>query len=377
MKTRKELIIIASLLIVINCCQSYYLNAQNTGLTVDGLVTGLPDNTLVYLYDIQLQKLYDSTRSKNNQFSLKGPLLKEPKIIFLFVHPNSKKIYTSFIAGNDQVTVKGDLEDFPWEVEIDGSETAIVEKYLKLEIKDLHKKRDSLLADFFKLSYLERDSDLGKDAKEKLKQMDSIILQKRIKFTKEYLNSYRAVLELAAIKSNIPKDTLQGLYNRLSTELKNSSYGQTINNYLDKGIVKVGDTYRDIIGINQLGDTVQLSELPSKYTLLDFGAAYCAPCAQSADELREIDTDFKKVVTILSVSADLSKEVWLQSLTRDNATWMSLWDGKGTNGGACLLYSATQLPTYFLIDPTGKVIDKWIGYQKGSLKKKLKQFKII
>jgi thioredoxin-related protein len=49
-----------------------------------------------------------------------------------------------------------------------------------------------------------------------------------------------------------------------------------------------------------------------------------------------------------------------------------VWDGKGDNSETSLKYGVTGFPTFFLINPEGKIVTSIIGYGDGSLAKAIK-----
>ena len=177
------------------------------------------------------------------------------------------------------------------------------------------------------------------------------------------------------LKNSLPKDTVQALYNKLSEKIKASKFARVIEIYLNDKISEIGDRYHDFKALNKDGDTIKFSDISGKYILLDFTAAYCGPCIQSAEELRLIDKTYSDSLEIVSFSADSKKDIWLKSLKRDSVSWISLWDGKGTYSETIIKYGVQGFPTFFLINPKGKIIDMWSGYGKGLLENKLKEFK--
>jgi hypothetical protein len=59
----------------------------------------------------------------------------------------------------------------------------------------------------------------------------------------------------------------------------------------------------------------------------------------------------------------------MESITRDKPSWQSWWDGKGVYGNVILKYGVTGYPTFFLIDPSGKIIHGSAGYGPGKLER--------
>jgi thioredoxin-related protein len=91
----------------------------------------------------------------------------------------------------------------------------------------------------------------------------------------------------------------------------------------------------------------------------------------SIPELNEISKKLADNLSVVSFSGDAGKETWLKSLTRDQPQWLSLWDGKGFYGETIIKYGVTGYPTFVLINPDGKIVSKWSGYEKGALEKKV------
>jgi thiol-disulfide isomerase/thioredoxin len=275
------------------------------------------------------------------------------------------------IIGNDQVRVEGDVKDFPWDLSITGSKTEDENQKLKALTKALDNRRDELVEQYFKAAE-DQKSVLAKS----MNSIDAELRTIKIAFIKENPNTYVAAIALGELRNKLSKEEVSILYDLIDGEIKASKFGQVVQKFLEINVAKVGEAFTDFEAIDQKGNTVKLFDVKGKYILLDFTASYCVPCRQSAEELIEINKAYKDALTIVSVSADVSKEVWLQSLKRDKVNWLSLWDGKGSTGGAVLKYNASMLPTYVLIDEHGKIADKWKGYSTGSLKARLRKYNL-
>ena len=347
---------------------------KHDGYTITGVLTGFPDSTMIYLKNLANDEIFDSTLIVKNRFSFKGKLQDEPEQIWLNTTVGDNFIYTNLLIGNEDIKIVGDISDFPLNVTITGSETQDDHDYLRDLTKSYDIKRDSMVQLFFKLSP-EVQQERGKEIWDEIGVIDDATQKLRVDYIKSHLNTYTGIINLGYLKKSLPKDTVQALYNKLSDEIKNSKYARVIEVYLKEKISEIGDLYHDFNAINSVGDTIRFSDLIGKYILLDFTAAYCGPCIQSIEELRLIDETYSDSLKIVSFSGDAKKDVWLKSLERDRVSWISLWDGKGSYSETYIKYGASGFPTFFLINPEGKIIDRWVGYGKGSLENKLQRFK--
>ena len=80
---------------------------------------------------------------------------------------------------------------------------------------------------------------------------------------------------------------------------------------------------------------------------------------------RKISQDynrFKNKVYIVSFSTDMNKSDWLNASKSDNILWANVSDLKGDKGKIKTLYDVQAIPTSFLINREGIIIEKFIGY---------------
>ncbi len=320
--------------------------------------------------------VFDSTTVENNSFKFEGHLSNPPEQIWLNARVDKKFIYTNLLIGNDNIKVKGDIADFPWNVDIKGSKTQEDFNYSQSLTKDYSIKRDSLVNEFMKLPQ-DKQQEIGAEIWGNIRNIDGIKKALRIKYIKSHPNTYTSVIELGFLKNQLPKDTIQKIFDKYTPEIKKSKYAKVVEVFLRENISKIGDKYHEFEGLNQKDENVNFSEIKGEYTLIDFTAAFCGPCIQAADELVEINKSYSDSLTIVSFSQDPKKDVWLKSLERDKVAWNSVWDGKGRYSETSIKYGIQGIPTFVLINPEGIIIDKWSGYRKGSilshLEKKLSQ----
>lgn len=337
---------------------------------ITGQVTGFQDGTIFYLRNLATDAVFDSTTVENNTFRFEGTLASPPEQIWLNTRVDKKFIYTNLLIGNDRINVKGDISDFPWNVNITGSKTQEDFNYSHSITKKYDIERDSLVQAFLKLTP-EKQQEIGGEIWKKIGKIDSTTQVLRIEYVKTHPDTYTSVIELGYLKNQLSKDTIQKIFDRYTPEIKQSKFAKVVEVYLRENIAKIGDKFHDFEGMNQKGEKVKFSNIRGEYTLLDFTAAYCGPCIEAADELVEINNSYSDSLKIVSFTQDPKKEVWLKSLERDKVTWNSIWDGKGRYSETSIKYGIQGIPTFVLINPEGTIIDKWIGYSEGGIVEKI------
>lgn len=357
---------VCSLLLVL----MIHLQAQQ--YHIRGRITGFKNGSRVYLWDIDEQRNVDSALLLSNSFSMKGRLDNTPGSFWLQVktgNPNESYWCILFI-GNENVTVTGDRKDFPHYLTIAGSSSQDVYNILDHKTRALYKRRDSLVAHYFKLEHEGQQPEEQKKIGRMMNKIDDTTVAIRKEFIQTHSNSYAGLKELFFLKSKFDSQTIRNIYDGLTPAFRQSSYGQAIANYLAIGtVLKKGDQCSDFEAIDQYGKKHRLSDMKGKYILLDFMTTYCGPCIKSVDELRRISEKYANKLVVISFNADGNKEVWMNGVTRDKPTWQSWWDGKGAYGNVIQKYGVTGYPTFFLIDPSGKIIHETSGYGTGQLER--------
>jgi thiol-disulfide isomerase/thioredoxin len=358
-----------ALLFLLVSCSIKLATAQQYSVTAQ--ITGFPNGTKFYLNDTNLDTNIDSAVVKNNTFSFSGSLRNTPQSLWVTSNLDNKFYYFTLLMGNDKLFVKGDIKNFPFDLKITGSKTQEMHNKMIALTREGYKQRNKLVAEYFALD--------GDSAKIKAKaiwkvigKLDSIDKLTRMNFVRKNLNSHEALDALFYLKNDFPKDTIRYFYNSLNSEFKNTEFAKRIDTYLKVGsILEEGDTFSDFSALDKDGKKHTLSELKGKYILLDFSTTYCGPCMASIPELNTISKELSHNLSVVSFSGDAGKDVWLKGLNRDQPSWLSLWDGKGFFGETIIKYGVSGYPSFVLIDPEGKIVSKWSGFEKGTLQKKL------
>ncbi|NCI51346.1 redoxin domain-containing protein [Sediminibacterium roseum] len=362
------------ILLLFTVLVSSVLHAQTTGYKINIDVKGLPEKCEVFLKDFETTTEINKGVLVGGKGTLQGQMENAPRLLFLTLYTGSETYWCNFMIDAEEVTIQAATKDFPFHVKVQGSAVQDVFSKLNTELADNRTLRDSLFA---YAKTIMTNADKKAELKRLVREMaviDSMEIVTKKEFVESNLQSYPAVLELFLVRSSYEKAEVAALFLQLSETLKQSAYGVKLKNYLGiEKIVAKGDKAFAFSAQDKDGNIHPFPEANGKYVLLDFTKDYCAPCVASVKELKEISTKYKDRLAVVSFSPD-EKQGWLKGLQRDQPSWLNLWDGKGTAGPVILNYGVQAYPTFLLIDPSGTVVAKSVGYSAGSLQTMLKSF---
>jgi len=109
---------------------------------------------------------------------------------------------------------------------------------------------------------------------------------------------------------------------------------------------------------NPEGDTIKLSSTRGAYVLLDFWAAWCAPCRAENPNLVKAWNQYKnRGFQIYQVSLDKTREAWLKGIEDDGLDkWIHVSDLGYWNSSVVPLYKIESIPANYLLDKNGRII---------------------
>lgn len=114
------------------------------------------------------------------------------------------------------------------------------------------------------------------------------------------------------------------------------------------------------------GKVYGINDFKGSYTLVDFWASWCAPCRVANRKIIPLYEKYKdKGFKIVSISFDDNKEKWVKAIEEDNIPWVQISDLKGFNKSEIKgLYRVISLPTTYVLDPEGKVVDQHLKHHE-------------
>ena len=166
-----------------------------------------------------------------------------------------------------------------------------------------------------------------------------------------------------------PTDSLQAYYNRFRTPVKNSWYGNKINEELTKRKVALPGTKAfSFIQADINGRALSLSSFRGKYVLLDFWGSWCVPCRKGNPHLKELYYRYKDKggFDIIGIAKDdNTKDAWIKAVEKDGLPWHQI-----LCDSLDIKYNVTSYPTKILIDKQGRIIGRF-GEDESELDKQL------
>ena len=335
---------------------------KNDGFVLNGHLDGIENNVVVYLVDIDGQKTIEYAKIFNGTFRLKGKV-GEPTACWL----QCKDKYTNLMVENTEMTYSSSYENMQLYAKVKGGR----EQQLQNELIALQLPYEKL--------YLEASDSLRNDLYADKKTKEALIKKNNdngeasqriyIKFGKENYNSFLGLDIIYRNRETIGKDSIKMLYDKLNSDLKKTVKAEALKVFSTEILAQVGEYFIDFEAKTINGDTFKLSSLKGKYIFLSFGSAGCVPCRWENKQISKNYEKFKDKIYFVSFSIDKNREAWLEVSKKDNITWTNVSDLKGEGSKTKNLYNVQAIPTSFLIDKNGIIIEKFDGYNDDFLNK--------
>jgi cytochrome c biogenesis protein CcmG/thiol:disulfide interchange protein DsbE len=130
---------------------------------------------------------------------------------------------------------------------------------------------------------------------------------------------------------------------------------------LEPHIVNAGDTAPEFTITTDDGRTVTRDNFGGKLLVLNFWATWCQTCIVEMPTLDQFQREFgKQGVVVLGVSIDSNPKLYRQFLNRARFSFETARDPEAD---ISYKYGTFQIPETYIIDQSGKVVEKFISNQ--------------
>lgn len=299
----------------------------------------------------------DSAQVEFGEFSFTGKL-EHPRMMRLSFGNQHGDV--KFFAENADIQVKSQKDSLP-DVKITGSETHDQYEKFQKELNSYNKKMQKA-ADDYRKARQSNDS----VAMEKAGSRYQSVSGNRRDYIRKYAENHpQSVLAPYLTRKHLlpymEYPELDSIYKTFAKKVKQTSYGKALNerrNTLQR--TQVGKKFIDFTLPDTSGTPVSFSDhVGDGYVLLDFWAAWCGPCRRENPNLVDAYQKYHdQGFEIFGVSFDKSKKAWIKAIHKDNITWPQVSDLEYWDNKAGEKYGIRSIPSNFLIDEEGKIVEK-------------------
>nr|WP_320059145.1 TlpA disulfide reductase family protein [uncultured Bacteroides sp.] len=346
---------------------SFGKNGQHVNFKIDGTIN-------VDSGKIHLNFYSDYIPSETKQITVE---IRNRKFSILGYIPESQGVSISLDNGylsSDFIIDKG-VQTISVNIDLAREVPVVVNKTMQEEYSDfrafykeikarealLNQKRDSL----YKLYNYDLPSSisliLGEEQKAIYNASDSILL----KYAERNPNSKIAFWRLVGLLNWGYEPVFDSIYNVFSGILKNGYAGKILSGKLQNAKqLSVGQIFPLFnCQTTNIENSPSRIFLKNKFTLVDFWYSGCGPCRQQFSSMRDLYKQYSgSGFEIVGISVDQTKDrkEWEDVIVKEKLVWKQYWDKNGTESQR---FSINAFPTNFLIDSTGKIIDKNISME--------------
>ena len=352
--------------------------------TITGKLLDRDTGTIALFYtDTENINAWDSATLKNGEFKFTGKVNKvsdayiwtdlknknfsDPSVIRFLLEPND----ISILYNKPNAVIKGSKTQLEKE-NFDREKSNL----LILKNKFLNK-----IDSMYKLPKLHSDPIIKQKIDELYTKIDSInkyIKPIDLEYIKRHRNSYLSGFLLSSNKRKLSIDTLQVYYSLLTADVKSSTEGRKVIEYVypltndidfrnknpifgveyNKRLNELRSVY-DVSLNDTSGNLINFKDFKGRYLLIDFWASWCQPCIANFPFMEKLMEEYKSdSIQFISVSLDTDSIKWKKAIIKYNIQGIQLSDLKAFKGVLPVFCKVvTSIPRYVLINKEGQIIN--------------------
>lgn len=119
-----------------------------------------------------------------------------------------------------------------------------------------------------------------------------------------------------------------------------------------------------LTGVDADGQPIDLATLTGKTVIVDFWASWCEPCQEAMPGLDQLAADYGDRLVVIGVSVDEDPEDARAFVERVGVRFSIVHDEAHT---IAAVWGPPKMPTTYVIDPAGVIVDVHDGYDAKTL----------
>jgi cytochrome c biogenesis protein CcmG/thiol:disulfide interchange protein DsbE len=132
-----------------------------------------------------------------------------------------------------------------------------------------------------------------------------------------------------------------------------------IKDSFDSRVIQAGDTAPNFSITADSGQTISPASFGGKLLVLNFWATWCPPCISEMPSLDQFQREVQKDgVVVLAVSVDKNEKAYKGLLDQAKPAFLTARDPESNVNAE---YGTFKYPESYVIDRSGKVVQKFIG----------------
>lgn len=355
------------LLLLFSFLNCFGEDVQRFNFQIDGTINADSGKIFLHFYpDYTTSATKIMADVKDNKFSITGYI---PESQGVFITLDSTYISSQFVIDEGQQAIVVNI-DSVWEMPNVINKTMLTEYpnylafYKNLETKKelFHLQIDSLQ----KIYNHNLPSSIKLALDKEQRTLDNISDNTLLEYVQKNPDSKIAFWNLIRLMNWGYEPIFKSIYDTFSEEIKNGYAGKKLKNKLKNGTqLSKGKPFSFFNCQNTNGENLSPDIfLKNKFTLVDFWYSRCTPCLRQFKQMKDLYNQYNgKGFEIIGISVDQieDEERWLNVISKEKLVWKQYWD---KNASEALKFSIKAFPTNFLIDSSGRIIQKNISMEE-------------
>lgn len=338
-----------------------FMSCENKNqFTLNGTVVPAKEGTiLLYGFENGQPVPIDSTEVTNGAFTFKGEI--DLADLYLIGYEGERQFIAQLFLEPSEVSISI-YPDSAQSNTVTGSASQDLFQKFMTETMEFSKKTQQL-----KMKYGQAQSSGNQD------EVDAILfeyetIQSNLQlYARNFVSEYNdspvgAYVYLMNFYQSDDIATMDSMLNVFDPSIAESQFIQVIKDKVEaERSTSIGASAPDFT-INTIeGNEFTLSSLQGKYVLVDFWASWCQPCMK---EMPNVIEQYKKYsdkgFEIVGISLDRQESPWKKAITDNEMNWIHAWDmaDPSKQGETAKAYNVQSIPSTFLLDKEGKIIEK-------------------